>query len=220
MSKSTIGLLLALAGLLAACSQNTVPTPIVKIVTVVVTTTPAETPTPIVITEVQTVVVTAPPEDKATATARPAPTGRLQQAASPTSSSMSEPVAAEETATPSVKEYKYPAPVLTAPVDTEVFTAEGGNPLLQWRPVGQLAADEYYEVTIERTWQNKPYYAGSDWVKETEYIVPKAIVLHTSDIDTYTWWVTVKRLVGTNSSGGKVGEAVSPPSESRTFTWK
>ncbi|HBY97646.1 MAG TPA: hypothetical protein DEP84_27500 [Chloroflexi bacterium] len=119
-----------------------------------------------------------------------------------------------------VRVFKYPFPVLLAPVDTEAFKANGANPLLRWQSVGNLAQDEYYEITIERLWQNKPYYAGSDWTKETEYIVPKAIVLNTSDIDTYTWWVTVKRLTGTNSNGNKIGEAVSPPSESRTFTWK
>jgi len=204
--------------LLAGCSRDAgVVTPIVKIMTVVVTTTPAEAPTPIVVTQVQTVVVTVTPEGSPTATPRPAPTVQPPRVASSTSSPTLE---AMETETPAAKVLKYPAVVLVAPVDRAGFSADGANPLLRWQPVGQLAPDEYYEVTIERTWQNQPYYAGSDWTKETEYLVPKAIVLNTSDIDTYTWWVTVKRLTGTNSAGNKIGEALSPPSEARTFTWK
>jgi hypothetical protein len=211
--------LIVLGLLLAACSQRPTPEPLVKIVTVVVTTTPASTPTPIIITEIQTVVVTATAQQEETSTPEPAPTNRVTTTPTPTTRPAVGTATVPPTETPVVTGHKYSAPVLIAPVDSEFFTTDG-IPVLRWAPVGELAPDEYYEVTIERTWQSKPYYAGSDWTKDSEYIVPKTIVLNTSDTDQYTWWVTVKRLTGTNSSGGKIGEALSPPSETRTFTWK
>lgn len=206
-----------------------------QIVTVVVTATPPNTPTPVIITEIQTVVVTATPEPSptageatatppasATATAGPATaevpaTAQVPATQAPTPPPTTAPPTA--TAMPTVAADKYPPPALLIPSDSESFTSEG-QPVLRWERVGELAPDEYYEVTIERIWQNDPYYAGSDWTRDAEYIVPKTIVLNTSDTGVYTWWVTVKRLTGTNSGGGKVGEPVSPPSESRTFTWQ
>lgn len=210
---------LALALLLATCTSAT-PQPVVMIVTVVVTATSGPTATPLVVTEVQTVVVTATPERSATP--QSSPTQRRGETPSPTATATATPAVAE-TATPRPAPTRttrvYPAPTLIAPANTESFDA-GGTPVLRWQGVGTLAPDEYYEVTIERIWQNAPYYAGSDWTKESEYIVPKAIVLNTSDSDQYTWWVTIKRLTGTDASGNKKGEALSLPSESRTFTWK
>lgn len=218
-------LLASLAGV--ACSSNEPALPTVQVVTVVVEPTVGPTQTPLYVTEVQTVVVTvtttpsrtvrptrtpsATPEESAeveeatttpvitetsvpaTATARPQPTATVRPATT----------------------LKYPAPTLDIPVNQEIFG--DAQPLLRWS--GQpLAENEYYEVTIERLWQNQPYYSGSEWVQGTELLVP-TFVRGTSDTNQYVWWVTIKRLTGTNTAGGKVGESLSPPSEQRTFIW-
>lgn len=180
-------------------------------VTVVVTATPGPTQTPIYVTEVQTVVVTATAETPATGTPAPA-TGST----TPLAGADGTGTTPGATASPPPATLKYDPPVLEAPVNQEVFASDV-RPLLRWHAV-PLAEDEYYEVTIERLWQNQPYYAGSEWLRESELLVP-SFVLGTSDTNQYTWWVTIKRQTGTTSAGGRVGEPVSPPSEQRTFTW-
>lgn len=200
-------LLISITGCSGTTADNLTP----KVVTVLVTTTPPPTQTPKVVTAVSTVVVeiTSEPasaisENTAEQTPPPAPTNTAAPAANSDESEV---------------EFKYPPVKLLVPVDTEAFTGDRA-PLLRWESVGELDPDEYYEVTIRRTWQGEPYYAGSDWVKEPQYLVPIELVYDTSDLDEYTWWVTVKRQTGTNESGGKVGKPLSPPSEKRTFIWK
>jgi hypothetical protein len=229
-----VALGILLSGLVGCASQNAPAQGSLEVVTVVVTSTAGPTQTPVIITEVQTVVVVATAEPSATAsattsatatatvtvtgTATPQPTEPSAPTATATrtvvASATSRP-AATQTPLP-VQAFSYAAPKLLAPVDQEGFGSNG--PVLRWEAV-PLGPDEYYEVTIERFWQDQPYYAGSDWVKEPQMTLP-TFVRGTSDTHQYTWWVTVKRLTGTNAAGGKVGEAISPPSEQRTFTWQ
>lgn len=208
-------LLLLLLGI-AGCAPRDPEPPTVQVVTVVVSPTVGPTQTPIIITEVQTVVVTATPAR--TGTPRADATASPQPEATPTPGLPSPTVAPPPpTSTPRpALQNKYGAPQLAIPVDQELFGADT-QPILRWATV-PLAEDEYFEVTIERLWQNQPFYSGSDWLKEPEMLVP-TFVRGTSDTDQYTWWVTIKRLTGSNSAGGKVGEAISPPSEQRTFIW-
>ncbi len=223
-----VAVLCALAG--CAPREGSADRP-VEVVTVVVTQTPGPTQTPVIITEVQTVVVVATAEPSAspsatltatvTETATPEATERAAPpdpsataSATPTATATSRPT---HTRTPEpVQTFRYEAPRLTVPANRDTFSND--PPTLRWEPV-PLGPDEYYEVTIERLWQNQPYYAGSDWVREPQMAVP-SFVRGTSDTTHYTWWVTIKRLTGTNAAGGKVGEAISPPSEQRTFTWQ
>lgn len=193
---------------ITACAGFTPDTVTSKVVTVLVTTTPPPTQT----AKIETVVVEV--------TSEPASSSENKNALEPTATP-----APTDTVVPSPDsdeadaEFKYPPVKLLVPVNTESFTKDR-EPLLRWESVGELAPDEYYEVTISRTWQDEPYYAGSDWVKEPQYLVPAELVYGTSDLDEYTWWVTVKRQTDTNESGGKVGEPLSPPSAKRTFIWK
>jgi hypothetical protein len=176
--------------------------PVVKIVTVVVTVVVTATPTP----EPTGVAVTPTPSPRPTLTNTP-----VTLAAKPTPTETPEP-----TATAVEAEMKYPAPRLIFEDGTRRY-GEGAFPILTWEPMAAgLGADEYYEVTIERNWQNRPFYAGSDWTKETEFY-PQ--VFGTSDNNRYTWWVTVKLFTGFDSHGGNVGVPISPPSEQRTFEW-
>ncbi len=97
---------------------------------------------------------------------------------------------------------------------------EAYPPLLQWEAVGELGEDEYYNVTIYRPWQGQPYFAGSDWTKDTEFIPNYDVVINTSDKDNlYSWSVTVMRLTEEVEGEGKKGVPISPPSETRSFYW-
>ncbi len=205
-------LLLSLLGVVVGCVFGGAPsTTMVQLVTVVVTGTPGATSTPLLITQVQTVVVS--------------PTSAIQPSATPTPVPPEDPVpnaTATPTADPSAQSleptregYLHRAPRLVAPDDSA--TLDSDAPLLEWQGPS-LTDDQYYEVIIERLWQNQPYYIGSEWVQKPRFEVP-SIVRGTSDTDQYTWWVTIKQLTGTNTAGSKVGEAISPPSEQRTFTW-
>ncbi len=204
---SLLGLMAVLVSCNAAATTNQLPA--AQIVTVVVSSTAAPSATPLILTEVQTVVVTATPVPtdtaRAAAQAQPSPT--------PWQPSATHPAA---TATFRMAQgFKYAAPTLLAPASGITFA--GAPPILEWEG-SALDEDEYFEVTIERIWQNQPYYAGSDWTRETFLVVPD-FVRGSSDTYHYTWWVTIKRQLGTNAAGGRMGEALSPPSEQRTFTW-
>ena len=209
--RSQFAFLLLLLGMTPACATSESTLPTVQVVTVVTSPTVGPTQTPMLVTEVQTVVVTATPTATSTA-ARITPTAEEEVPHStPTATPQPAPTSTPREAQPLV----YSAPRLLGPSDGVSFT--DAPPVLQWEPVS-LRQDEYFEITIERFWQEQPYYSGSDWVQEPQFAVP-SFVRGTSDTNQYTWWVTIKRLTGTNAAGGKVGEAISPPSEQRTFTW-
>lgn len=209
-----LGSSLLLAAMLTAlsCSRATpqpLPSPGVVVVTVLVSTTPAPVPTQT--PEIVTVVVTATP---APAEGEPAP--------SPVTPPVATALAATATPAPTTVPvgFKYEAPQIIGPEDGATF-GRSYKPILEWLPVAtELPPDEYYEVTIERTWQGKLYYAGSDWARDTRFIPSDRVVRGTSDQEDYVWWVVVKRLAGTDEQGGKQGVALSPPSKRSTFYWK
>lgn len=182
-------------------------TPVVKIVTVVVTVVVTATPTP----EPTGAVVTPTPSPPPEPTSTPETPKAEEEAAQSIPTEAPTP-----TATAVEAEMKYPAPKLTFD-DGTIRYGEGALHILTWEPVTlELGPDEYYEVTIERNYQNRPNYSGSDWTKETQ-LTP--YVFGSSDNHKYTWFVTVVRLIGYDSHGGKVGAPISPPSEQRIFEW-
>ncbi len=207
-----LGLGLLLVAMLTAlgCGRATpqpLPSPGVVVVTVLVSTTPAPVPTqtPALVT----VVVTATPEP-----------AEGESAPSPVTPPVATALAATVSPTAVTVGFKYEAPQIIGPEDGATF-GRSYKPILEWLPVAtELPPDEYYEVTIERTWQGKLYYAGSDWVRDTRFIPSDRVVRGTSDQEDYVWWVVVKRLAGTDEQGGKQGVALSPPSKRSTFYWK
>jgi hypothetical protein len=188
----------------------------VVVVTVLVTTTPAPMPTQT--PRIVTVVVTATPESGGGEGAPATGTAQSRGQATPSATAVAATV--QSTAPPSTGGFKYAAPEIIGPEDGARF-GKNYKPILEWRPVAvALAPDEYYEVTIERTWQGRQYYAGSDWTRETRFIPSPDVVRGTSDLGDYHWRVVVKRLTGTDERGGKRGVALSPPSKRYTFYWK
>jgi tetratricopeptide (TPR) repeat protein len=114
-------------------------------------------------------------------------------------------------------DYQHPAPQLIGPDDGFKHLGEESLPVLQWHGVGDLAYNEYYEVTVSRTWQGDAQHSTVEWTEETSFVFDQ---FDTSDDGVYRWWVTVKRLTDVGPDDIKEGEATSPPSEQRSFLWE
>jgi len=186
------------------------------------TATPTVTRTP---TRTPTVTPTATP------TNTPAPTSTATPTATPTSS----PTAVETkparrftptpTATPTVTPTPTPpfqAPTLASPADGAIFVGSEQYVVLQWEPVGPLAADEWYAVRL--SWSENGVFEqrGGNNLKETTWQIPADFFWGKADQETgraYKWYVFVERVTET-ADGKKVGEPFSPSSETRTLYWQ
>jgi hypothetical protein len=89
--------------------------------------------------------------------------------------------------------------------------------LLVWEPVGTLADDEYYDVTVMHYVADEPQYWGGA-IKETQWQVPVEAGFHKAGNDRFYWWVTVRR-ANTSPGPDQLDLALSPPSDARTFYW-
>jgi tetratricopeptide (TPR) repeat protein/predicted Ser/Thr protein kinase len=119
--------------------------------------------------------------------------------------------------TPTPLSYKYVAPTLVGPEDGVVFQGEFTLVLLAWEPVGALADDEYYDVTVMHYMADEPQYWG-DAVKETQWRVPVEAGFQKAGNDRFYWWVTVRQ-ANTAPDPDQLDLALSPPSDARIFYW-
>lgn len=139
----------------------------------------------------------------------PAPVPSPIAASAPTAA----PTATARPATPvPVQRAGYPAPVLVSPPNDQRF--EQRMPTLAWQPVGDLAADEYYVVTI-------PHAQGVDeqWTKDTRVNPPAYLLNLAFPNHRYTWDVRVRLHTGTKANGGKDGPERGAVSEQGSFYW-
>jgi tetratricopeptide (TPR) repeat protein/predicted Ser/Thr protein kinase len=113
--------------------------------------------------------------------------------------------------------FKYPAPTLVGPEDGAHFSGEFVPVVLEWQPVGGLAEDEYYDVTVMHYVGDEPRYWGAP-VKETTWRVPVEAGFGQAGNDRFQWWVTVRK-DGTAPGPDKLDQGLSPASEVRTFYW-
>jgi LysM repeat protein len=104
------------------------------------------------------------------------------------------------------------APQLLTPGDNATITGED-SVLLSWTSVGVLAPEEFYVVTLKSP--EKETAIASWWTKNTSWRLPAEFRPTGSAGLDYVWRVQVRR-------GGqdKSGEATSPSSASRRFTWR
>jgi len=133
------------------------------------------------------------------------------------------PVAADQaTATPAPV-HKYPSPELLGPPDAYPVAWKPGV-ALKWRPVGQLAEDEYYYLHLEayRKMDDAHWYGDYIFTKDTtleiepDFLAP----FHPPEQDgqaVVTWWVHVARKTGENEHGKPLGVELGAPSPKRTF---
>jgi len=113
---------------------------------------------------------------------------------------------------------KYAAPQLIAPEPESVFSGQFDEIILQWEPVGELAEDEFYDVTIRYFVGDEPRYWGSGLIKETSWKVPLEAGYGQAGKDEFWWWVTVRQ--GGTAKNGNPDLAISPSSEERIFYWR
>ncbi len=113
--------------------------------------------------------------------------------------------------------FKYPPPVLVGPAEGAHFSGEFLPVVLEWQPVGELAPDEYYDVTIMHYVGDEPRYWGGP-VTETSWRVPIEAGFGQAGNDRFKWWVTVRKK-GTSPGEGQLDQGLSPASEVRSFYW-
>jgi hypothetical protein len=94
--------------------------------------------------------------------------------------------------------------------------------ILRWESAGRLQDNEWYAVRL--SWAENGVFAqrGGNNVKETSWEIPSDFYWGKADQKTgraYEWYVYVER-VTEGENGERVGEPVSPPSETRVLFWQ
>ena len=112
---------------------------------------------------------------------------------------------------PAVPERALAAPSLLAPANAAALSGQAVV-LLTWTAVGTLEETEFYVVTLRRPDRTMPvatfWTKGTTWRLQTQYRGDATGI-------TYTWNVQVRA-----GSAEQPGKTMSPPSETRHFTWK
>jgi hypothetical protein len=130
--------------------------------------------------------------------------------------------APKPTVTPESVAYEYPAPVLLKPpVDQPVSWRS--TVLVQWSPVGTLAAGEYYHLRVYRpTTPGLEDYGDYVFTKQTEYRLERTFLapFHPpagGGQAVVYWWVSVVRKTGEDQNGKPIGIEISLPSDKWTL---
>jgi hypothetical protein len=228
--KKIVGLLALfgiLTGILAGCGATPEPTE----------PPPTQTPWIVVITStaiptgVTEVLPTQTPQVVATPTVAKPPTSTPTKAASgaapspevtplsPTAAvGPTQTAAPRPTNTSEPLAYTHPAPVLLDPPMNRPVSWNS-TVLLKWSSVGDLAADEYYYLHLDRPpmTAGMTYYGDYVFTKETEYrlegsfLAPFHPPAGQGQAVVY-WWVSVVRKTGEDQNGKPIGVDVSLPS--------
>jgi serine/threonine protein kinase len=107
-------------------------------------------------------------------------------------------------------------PKLTSPVNDAVFAGKFTEVFVEWEPVRQLAADEYYDLTVMHIFADEPQYWGLA-TRETRIQLNEDIGLGNAGGDRFYWWVTVRK--ANTAPPDSIDLPVSRQSEGRTFIW-
>lgn len=185
------------------------PSPTPTEVIVPPTPTPSETPRPPTATPTATATYT--PVLTATATVTIQATATPVESRRPTAT-----VTVTATETPALK---YAAPRLIGPVDGERFSGSGARIKLDWEPVGILADDEWYSISLSYANRNGQAVDGVlAWAKNEDIPWPVGEELYgvLGGDRTVTWTIRVVSGV----PGGDTEVRISPPSESWAFRWE
>jgi hypothetical protein len=175
--------------------------------------TPTSTPT-----ATPTVTRRPPYTPTATRTATPTVTATATptEMGSPIPETPTPPPTPLPTATPTLV---FAAPCLLGPKDGTIFIGEAEKIVLRWEPVGMLAEDEWYSVSVRYLQGGQLRYSGHR-VKENKWQLPAEFFFAKADPPerAYQWDVTVIRVE--SGPKGDIGTDISPKSESLTFYWK
>jgi hypothetical protein len=164
------------------------------------------TPSPAVTEGVTATVVTVPTQAPTAEVSTPVPTDMprpAQPAASPT---------------PGIS---YAAPTLISPHENGHYAGVSPIPYpeLTWSSVGTLGPDEYYHVTIDYN-HSDGIYQENGFTKDVRWRVPDYLYSLLVTPRECHWSVEVVQATETDADGNPTEFVpVSPPSETRVFTW-
>jgi RNA polymerase subunit RPABC4/transcription elongation factor Spt4 len=110
-------------------------------------------------------------------------------------------------------------PRLLTPNSQEEFRGGGAGIKLSWEPVGVLAENDWYALSVRFLADGVVQYNGT-WTKETYWVLPGVLYTKAGQRErAFQWDVTVMRQTGNKPDGGRAGVALSATSETRTFFW-
>jgi hypothetical protein len=113
----------------------------------------------------------------------------------------------------------FAAPVLLSPADRSPFTGSTDEMIdLVWKPVGQLADNEFYALRLRWKEGGKTAYGGTN-IRKSEWRVPTSMYGKADLPDrAYEWEVAVYRRV-TGADGKTTEIPISPVSKTWVFYW-
>lgn len=112
--------------------------------------------------------------------------------------------------------------MLLSPSDGEIFVGRVQFVVLRWQPMGPLAENEWYAVRLSWSENGVSAQRGGNNLKETSWQIPADFYWGKADQETgraYQWYVYIERVTETED-GQRVGEPVSPVSETRILYWQ
>ena len=102
---------------------------------------------------------------------------------------------------------QWPAPELLGPPLGAIFLGQAQPIVLQWRPLKELAADEYYEVRVDYNYkEGNP--SATFTTRETQLALPESLY-QAPNCGVFNWQVTLMRQTGVDKAGQPQGEPIS-----------
>jgi len=126
--------------------------------------------------------------------------------------------ASDQSPTPPLVPIRFAAPEIIAPEDDASFAGRLTDVIVEWEPLGALAEDEYYDLTVMHIFANEPTYWGLA-TKETQIqLTPSYIGVGEAGGDRFYWWVTARK-ANTAPARESLDLPVSEQSRVGTFIW-
>ncbi|MBN1992751.1 MAG: protein kinase [Anaerolineae bacterium] len=123
------------------------------------------------------------------------------------------------TPTPEPVRIKFGKPELVTPLDDVVFVGRlFEEAIVEWQPVGELADDEYYDLTLMYIYADQPKYWGLATKDTRVQLIADDIGVGEAGGDRFYWWVTLRK-ANSAPSANSIDLPVSLQSDVRTFVW-
>ena len=135
-----------------------------------------------------------------------------------TATKEAEPEESGQKVTPEPVRIRFGPPQLIEPENDALFAGQFGDVYVAWEPVGPLASDEYYDLTVMHIFADEPTYWGTATRETRLKLNAQDIGVGRAGQDRFYWWVTVRK-ANTAPSPNSLDLPVSRQSEGRTFVW-